>query len=166
VAIRSHIIAAHRDDIAPRNLLSIARLNSARSRVRFSSCSFVRIDQTWLARSGSFARSNLPWFQGSWRGGLLDGINSLPFMIGLQVRETEQNDSPEMLIARQLWHNSCRNIVSRDGEVRTLLTLAVCTAKTNSCHSHGSESRTLIAFAKSLLQAQCRAYGTFPTLRM
>jgi hypothetical protein len=35
----------------PRNLLSMARLNSARSRVRPSSCNFVRIDQTWLARN-------------------------------------------------------------------------------------------------------------------
>jgi hypothetical protein len=55
VTVGSHVIDAHRDDIAAAQLLSMARLNSARSRVRSSSCSFVRIDQTWLARSGGFA---------------------------------------------------------------------------------------------------------------
>jgi NADH:ubiquinone oxidoreductase subunit D len=48
----------------PRSLLSMERLNSARSRMRPSSCSFVRIDQTWLARSGGFAPISLPLFYG------------------------------------------------------------------------------------------------------
>jgi hypothetical protein len=39
-------------------------LNSATSRMRSSSCSFVRIDQTWLACSGGFAPISLPLFHG------------------------------------------------------------------------------------------------------
>src|SRR6201996_668576 len=49
----------------PRSLLSIARLNMARSRARPSICSFVRIDQTCLGRSGGFAPVNFPLFHGS-----------------------------------------------------------------------------------------------------
>src|SRR6266478_4325175 len=44
----------------PRSLLSIARLNMARSRVRPSIWSFVRIDQTCLGRSGASPRSACP----------------------------------------------------------------------------------------------------------
>jgi hypothetical protein len=48
----------------PRSLLSIARLNRARSRIRLSIRSRVRIDQTWFGRSGGLAPINLPSFQG------------------------------------------------------------------------------------------------------
>src|SRR6266487_1381859 len=48
----------------PRSLLSIARLNMARSRSRPSIWSFVRIDQTCFGRSGGFAPVSLPLFQG------------------------------------------------------------------------------------------------------
>src|SRR5208283_690700 len=48
----------------PRNLLSIARLNIAKSRVRLSICSLVRIDHTCLAKSGGFAPISFPLFQG------------------------------------------------------------------------------------------------------
>src|SRR5712692_1232627 len=44
----------------PRSLLSIARLNMARSRARPSIWSFVRIDQTCLGRNGGFAPVILP----------------------------------------------------------------------------------------------------------
>src|SRR6266849_6253853 len=44
----------------PRSLLSIARLNIAKSRVRPSTWSFVRIDQTCFGRSGGFAPISLP----------------------------------------------------------------------------------------------------------
>ena len=49
----------------PRSLLSIARLNIARSRTRPSICSFVRIAQTCFGRSGGFALVSLPLFQGA-----------------------------------------------------------------------------------------------------
>src|SRR5438552_10239888 len=49
----------------PRSLLSIARLNRARSRTRPSIWSFVRIDQTCLGRSGGFAPVSLPLFHGT-----------------------------------------------------------------------------------------------------
>jgi hypothetical protein len=49
----------------PRSLLSIAKLNIARSRARPSIWSFVRIDQTCLGRSGGFAPVTLPLFQGT-----------------------------------------------------------------------------------------------------
>jgi len=74
----------------PRNLLSIARLNSARSRVRPSICSFVRIDQTWLCRSGGFGPTSLPLFQGGRRDGFAELVGSLSFMISLPVRRTDQ----------------------------------------------------------------------------
>src|SRR3954469_20747620 len=48
----------------PRSLLSIARLNIAKSRVRPSTCSLVRIDQTCLGRRGGFAPISFPLFQG------------------------------------------------------------------------------------------------------
>src|SRR6476646_4159616 len=49
----------------PRSLLSIAMLNNARSRVRPSTWSFVRMDQTCLGRSGGFAPTILPLFHGT-----------------------------------------------------------------------------------------------------
>src|SRR5580704_9558795 len=49
----------------PRSLLSIAMLNNARSRVRPSTWSFVRIDQTCFGRSGGFAPTIFPLFHGT-----------------------------------------------------------------------------------------------------
>src|SRR6266508_2304541 len=48
----------------PRSLLSMAKLNIARSRVRPSSWSLVRMHQTSFGRSGCFAPISLPLFQG------------------------------------------------------------------------------------------------------
>jgi hypothetical protein len=48
----------------PRSLLSMARLNIAKSRVRLSTWSLVRMDQTCFGRSGGFAPVSLPLFQG------------------------------------------------------------------------------------------------------
>src|SRR6266581_9773422 len=48
----------------PRNLLSMARLNIAKSRTLPPTCSLVRIDQTCFGRSGGFAPVSLPLFQG------------------------------------------------------------------------------------------------------
>jgi hypothetical protein len=48
----------------PQVLLSIARLNMARSRTRPSIWSFVRIDQTCFGRSGGFDPVSFPLFQG------------------------------------------------------------------------------------------------------
>jgi hypothetical protein len=47
----------------PRSLLSIARLNMAKSRLRSAIWSLVRIDQTCFGRSGGFAPISLPLFQ-------------------------------------------------------------------------------------------------------
>src|SRR5450631_1376352 len=66
----------------PRSLLSIARLNIARSRTRPSIWSFVRIDQTCLGRSGGFAPVSLPLFQGV-RVGLFNRQASLSDMVVL-----------------------------------------------------------------------------------
>src|SRR5713226_4246606 len=46
----------------PRSLLSIARLNIARSRLRSATWSLVRIDQTCFGRSGGLAPISLPLF--------------------------------------------------------------------------------------------------------
>src|SRR5664279_5670586 len=48
----------------PRNLLSMAKLNNARSRVRLSIWSLVRIAQTCFCRSGGLAPVSFPLFQG------------------------------------------------------------------------------------------------------
>src|SRR5665213_3074346 len=48
----------------PRNLLSMARLNSAKSRDRCSICSLVRIAQTCFCRNGGLASVSFPLFQG------------------------------------------------------------------------------------------------------
>jgi hypothetical protein len=42
----------------------MAKLNIAKSRVRRSICSLVRMDQTCLARRGGFAPISFPLFQG------------------------------------------------------------------------------------------------------
>jgi hypothetical protein len=47
-----------------RNLLSIAKLNSARSHVRCSICSLVWIAQTCFCRKGGLAPISFPLFQG------------------------------------------------------------------------------------------------------
>jgi hypothetical protein len=62
VPARGDIFDLEGDDIAA--ALSIARLNIAKSRVRPSTCSLVRIDQTCFGRSGGFAPISLPLFQG------------------------------------------------------------------------------------------------------
>jgi hypothetical protein len=49
-------------------LLSIARLNIAKSRVCPCICNRVRIDQTCFGRNGGFWPMILPLFQGSRRG--------------------------------------------------------------------------------------------------
>lgn len=43
-----------------RSLLSIARLNNARSRLHPFICTLVRTDQTWLGRNGGLAPTSLP----------------------------------------------------------------------------------------------------------
>src|SRR3974377_2391613 len=47
----------------PRSLLSIARLNIARSRVLPSNCSLLRIDQMSFGRNGGLAPVSFPLFQ-------------------------------------------------------------------------------------------------------
>ena len=51
---RRDVVNFQRDQIAPRSLLSIARLNSARSRARRPSCSRTWIAQISLAFRGGF----------------------------------------------------------------------------------------------------------------
>src|SRR5258708_31318663 len=73
----------------PRSLLSIARLNIARSRLRSATWSLVRIDQTCFGRSGGLAPTSLPLFQGR-----LDAITawvSLSCMVILLVSENDQH---------------------------------------------------------------------------
>src|SRR5215471_16469522 len=64
----------------PRSLLSMARLNRARSRMRRSSCSLVLMDHTWLCLRGGFAPGNLPLFQGTRRDEPSEGGTLFSFM--------------------------------------------------------------------------------------
>src|SRR5206468_1659473 len=83
----------------PRSLLSIARLNMARSRARPSIWSFVRIDQTCLGRNGALLRLLCPYSRatayGAWGSRLLDPASSYS-----SVREGEKHEP------------GCRNQVS------------------------------------------------------
>ena len=49
----------------PRSLLSIARLNKARSRIRYNSSRRILIDQISFSLSGDFCPTSLPLFHGS-----------------------------------------------------------------------------------------------------
>src|SRR6516162_9666963 len=64
MSVRCYIFHLQADDVAALSLLSMARLNIARSRVRPSICSLLRIDRTCLGRSGGLAPVSLPLFQG------------------------------------------------------------------------------------------------------
>src|SRR5438046_9850914 len=72
----------------PRSLLSIARLNMARSRTRPSIWSFVRIDQTCFGRSGGFAPVSLPLFQGTrlWGVGVAITSSCIVILLGYRHR--------------------------------------------------------------------------------
>jgi len=63
-ALRSDVIYRQLTTSHARRLLSIARLNIARSRVRPVTCSLVRTDQTCFGRSGGFAPVSLPLLHG------------------------------------------------------------------------------------------------------
>src|SRR3954463_7790346 len=75
----------------PRSLLSIAKLNIARSRTRASIWSFVRIDQTCFGRSGGFAPVSLPLFQGTrlWGVGVAITSSGIVILLGYKSEEHE-----------------------------------------------------------------------------
>ena len=77
VAARCHVIDAQRDDVTAAELAVNGQVEE-RSRLRSAICSFVRMDQTWLGRSGGFAPTSLPLFQGTRRAGLRFSIPKLP----------------------------------------------------------------------------------------
>src|SRR5579864_6416633 len=74
----------------PRNLLSMARLNIAKSRLRSAICSLVRIDQTCFGRSGGLAPISLPLFQAG-RLGAAGAEVSSSCMVLLLVSENDQH---------------------------------------------------------------------------
>jgi hypothetical protein len=76
MTVRSNIFDPQFTTSQPRSLLSIARLNIARSRVRPSICRFDRIDQTCFSRSGGLAPVSLPLFHGMWYSCRLGGASS------------------------------------------------------------------------------------------
>jgi hypothetical protein len=65
IATRRHIVDFEGYKIAASQLLSIARLNSARSLTQPSTWSLVRIDQRCLGRRGGFAPITVPLFHGT-----------------------------------------------------------------------------------------------------
>ena len=62
---QTDVVDSERNNVTAPHLLSTARLNLAKSRVRLAGCSFVRIAQTCLGRSGGFCPISLLSFQGS-----------------------------------------------------------------------------------------------------
>src|SRR5450755_1751101 len=71
----------------PRSLLSIAKLNIAKSRLRSAIWSLVRIDQTCFGRSGGLAPISLPLFQGARLAAVGAGISLSCMVILLCLRE-------------------------------------------------------------------------------
>jgi len=65
VAAGGDILDPDSDDVTAAKLAVDRQMNIARSRVRPSIWSFVRIDQTCFGRSGGFAPVSLPLFQGT-----------------------------------------------------------------------------------------------------
>ena len=94
----------------------MARLNMARSRVRFSSCSFARIAQTWPGRNGGFGPDILPLFQAG-RPGLELDRGLLSFRVGLPVERPSTLRSGEInpLMQCQLADLICPGMVIRRG---------------------------------------------------
>jgi len=78
VAIGCHVIDPERDDL---NLLSIARLNSVKSRVRRSSSNLARMDHTCPGRNGGFGPVSLPLFHAGRRGPAIGNEGLLSFMV-------------------------------------------------------------------------------------
>src|ERR1700759_237890 len=82
----------------PRSLLSIARLNRARSRSRPSTWSFVRMDRTSLGRSGGFAPTIFPLFHGT-------GFEALPVILKSSVMVTSS--------VNEVGHSQTDNLLKR-----------------------------------------------------
>src|SRR5260370_28887706 len=83
----------------PRSLLSIARLNIARSRLRSAIWSLVRIDQTCLGRSGGLAPISLPLFQAARLGAASVSLSCM--VILLVVRVTSMASTQALRIANR-----------------------------------------------------------------
>jgi hypothetical protein len=83
----------------PRSLLSMAKLNIAKSRLRSATWSLVRIDQTCFGRSGGLAPISLPLFQAP-RLGATEAKASLSCMVILLVGENSQHDLNARVSAR------------------------------------------------------------------
>jgi len=78
-------------------LLSIARLNIAKSRVRLSSCNFARIDQMCPGRNGGLAPVSLPLFHASRRGLAFGNEELLLSVVGLLLRDFPAYDEGRQL---------------------------------------------------------------------
>jgi hypothetical protein len=80
IAIRGNILDLESNHIAASQLAVDARLNIARSRVRCSIWSLVRIAQTYFCRSGGLAPISFPLFQG-----IRLGVGSRKFVLSCMV---------------------------------------------------------------------------------
>src|SRR5664279_805254 len=88
----------------PRSLLSIARLNMARSRARPSIWSFVRMDQTCLGRSGGFAPVSFPLFQGTrWGAGIAFTRSCMAILLGSVTEATSMSPGASTTLALYAW---------------------------------------------------------------
>jgi hypothetical protein len=83
VTIRSDIVDFEGDEIAAPSLLSMGRLNRARSRIFPSNCNLALIDHTYLGVKGDLGPMNLPLFHARKGFGGEDGADG---MIVLQER--------------------------------------------------------------------------------
>ena len=88
VSVGRHVVDAQCDEVATAQLLSMAKLNIAKPRVRFSRCGLARITQTRPGRSGGLVPVSFPLFQVVRRAAPLDVTGLLTFIANLRGSET------------------------------------------------------------------------------
>src|SRR5712675_498211 len=85
----------------PRSLLSIARLNIARSRLRSAIWSLVRIDQTCLGRSGGLAPISLPLFQAARFGAVSVSLTCMVILLACENDQHGLNSTQALRVANR-----------------------------------------------------------------
>jgi hypothetical protein len=107
-AMRGNVLNLQPNDIAAP---SMAKLNIAKSRSRPSTWRLVRIDETFLGRSGGFDPINLPLFQGT-RDLLFAWASGSVSMLISSVREADQHE-PDERACDKVWFRSTPALTAR-----------------------------------------------------
>src|SRR6266852_2192519 len=134
----------------PRSLLSIARLNIARSRLRFATWSLVRIDQTCFGRSGGLAPISLPLFQPPRLGAVATGA-SLSCMVILLVFENDQHGLNAIVSGRQSASGYLGATVAAELRVRRQILTQSGPSRLRACINYTRGHRKIVSLDWSAL---------------